>query len=189
MLIRPINISHHTDLQLFGLVKQDNTQAFDELYRRYWPALTDAAIKRLGSKQKAEDLVQDLFVSIYNRRHTIELDISFSAYMHKALKFCVLNEIRSKMVREKYLDSLFLTDVCKIDFSNNVDSKLMYNKMQQTLNMLPEKCKTAFLLSRHESRSYKEISRQLNISISTVEKHIVKALKIMRSSLKEYQYS
>lgn len=179
--------TQYTDLQLFELTRKDNTQAFDELYKRYRAPMINAAYKRLQSLQKAEDIVQDVFMTIYRRRYTIELNVSFSAYAYKALKFSVLNEIRSMLVREKYNQALFFTDVCKNDFSERIDAKQLNAQIHQTLNSLPEKCRKAFILSRDHSLPYKQISADLNISVSTVEKHIVKALKIMRTSIGEYR--
>ena len=182
-------LSQLTDLQLFELVKEDKTPAFDELYTRYWAQLVNTAYKRLESRQRAEDLVQDLFVSIYNRRKVLQIETSFSAYVNKALKFSVLNEMRSKMVRDRYLESFQTDGITRNDFSSSIDTRLLQDRIQQTLNILPEKCKKAFVLSRGELRSYKDISLHLNISVSTVEKHIVKALRIMRTNLREFQYS
>jgi RNA polymerase sigma-70 factor (family 1) len=171
------------DLELLALVKKDDTHAFDELYCRYWASLVNAAYKRLGSRAMAEDLVQDLFTTIYHRRYSIDINTSFGAYLNQALKFGILNQIRSMLVRNKYTkDSFFMGD-CKNDLVAELDGKELNTKISATLQTLPPKCKEVFLLSRRDDKPHKEISAHLNISVSTVEKHIVKALKVLRSEL------
>jgi RNA polymerase sigma-70 factor (family 1) len=178
--------SHYSDLELFGLIKQENLTAFEELYHRYWGTLTDSVYKRLQSRQKAEDLVQDLFIDIFQKRNIIEFKVSVKAYLHQAIKYKVLNEFRSDNIKNNYTKSLFFSPTSKNDFANHLEAKDLRLKITEVMNQLPEKCKKAFLLSRMENLSNKEISSNMKISVSTVEKHIGKALKMFRDSLKDY---
>jgi RNA polymerase sigma-70 factor (family 1) len=171
------------DFDLFTLVKASDERAFEELYNRHWPILFSIACKRLDSREKAEDIVQNIFIDLYRRRTTIDLAISLSAYLRQALKFKIINEYRSAFNRNKYQKSLFLKNHCKIDFSDPLEAKDLEMKINMILNRLPEKCKQAFLLSRKENLSYKDISIGLCITVSTVEKHISKALKTLRCQI------
>jgi RNA polymerase sigma-70 factor (ECF subfamily) len=178
-----------TDAELFRKTKQENdTRAYEILYYRYWPKLIDAAYKRLPSRQMAEDLVQELFISFYQRRAQIEFTNSLQAYLSQALKYRILNEYRAATTRNAYTD-FFLKTNCKNDFANPLEVKELSQQIETVLASLPEKCRQAFLLSRKEKLSNNEIAAQMKISVSTVEKHIVKALKIIRSSVKDYQAS
>lgn len=170
-------------MHLFTLVKASDERAFEELYNRHWPVLFNIACKRLNSKEKAEDIVQNIFIDLYRRRTSIDLTISLSAYLRKALKFKIINEYRSAFNRNKYQKSLFFKGNCKIDFSDPLEAKDLEMKINTILNQLPEKCKQAFLLSREENLSYKDISIGLCITVSTVEKHISKALKTLRCQI------
>jgi RNA polymerase sigma-70 factor (family 1) len=175
-----------SDRELLDLVKKDNKKAFGEIYNRYWGFLTHSASKHLQSKQKAEDLVQEIFISFYNRRNEFELSVSLRAYLSQALKFKIMNEFRSQVVRDRYQKKVHYT-YSLAHAGNNVHhafetKELAYN-INRSINLLPEKCKQAFLLSRSEDLSYKDISGHLNISVSTVEKHISKALKFLKTSL------
>jgi len=172
-----------SDEQLFILVKQDNRKAFEEIYSRYWSYLLDYAYKPLQSRQKAEDIVQEIFISLYQRRHSIELLVSLNAYLSKALKFKVLNELRSQVVRDTYQKNAFFSRASKNDFACNLETKELEQNLHKKIQELPDKCKRAFLLSREENLSYKDISGGLGISVSTVEKHIIKALKILKVNL------
>lgn len=175
-----------SDLELFSLAKQENRLAFEVMYKRYWPELIDAAYRRLQSRQKAEDIVQEIFISLYNKRTVLEFSVSVRAYLNQALKFKVLNEFRSENVRNTYTRSLFPGDFCKNDFANQLEAKELRYKIEQLLAQLPQKCRQVFNMSRNENMTNKEIAVELNISVSTVEKHIGKALKTLRQELKPH---
>lgn len=184
-----LTYNHLSDLELFSLVKHENVEAFEVMYKRYWPELIDAAYKRLQSRQKAEDIVQEIFISLYNKREILEVTVSLKAYLNKALKFKVLNEFRSADVRNTYVKTQFLSDLCKNDFAQEIEAKELNRKIDHLLAQLPTKCRQVFNLSRYENKSNKEIALELNISVSTVEKHIGKALKVLRNNLKTYAYA
>ncbi|MFT3751139.1 MAG: RNA polymerase sigma-70 factor [Agriterribacter sp.] len=170
--------------ELLNLVKQDNKKAFDEIYNRYWDFLTQLASKHLQSKQRAEDIVQEIFISFYNRRHEFELSVSLRAYLSQALKFRIVNEFRSQVVRNAYSKHLSYTyTYSDIAPYHIYEIKELTCNIYRSIDLLPEKCKKAFLLSRSEDLSYKDISGHLNISVSTVEKHISKALKKLKTNL------
>lgn len=178
-----------TDAQLFQRVKQDDIKAFEELYNRYWCDLIDAAYRRLQSRQKAEDIIQDIFVSLYQKRHTRQINISVKAYLYQALKFKVLNVFRDEFTRSACRRELFLNENCKTDSAEYCDARELNNRIVQILHSLPQKCREAFLLSREENLSNKDISMGMNISVSTVEKHIGKALRILRHNLRDYEHA
>jgi RNA polymerase sigma-70 factor (family 1) len=173
--------SRATDNHLFNLVKQNDLRAFEELFNRYWPVLVGTAYKKLNSNEKAEDIVQNIFMDIYCRRANIVLTVSLRAYLYQALKYRILNEYRADIRRAKYSETVFLDPDRKIDFSNLLETKDLEIKINCILNKLPEKCRKAFLLSRTENLSNKAISANMQIAVSTVEKHIGKALRTLRT--------
>ncbi len=173
-----------TDRELLDLVKQDDKKAFEEIYSRYRNLLTQSALKHLLSKQKAEDIVQEIFISFYNRRKEFELSVSLRAYLLQALKFKVMNEFRSQVVRDAYSKNMrYVYAYANSTTHHAYETKELAYNIHRSINLLPEKCKQAFLLSRSENLSYKDISGHLNISVSTVEKHISKALKFLKTNL------
>lgn len=183
-----LNQTHRclSDIELFRLVKSGDRNAFEALYERHWPELVAAAYKKLQSFQRAEDIVQDLFVHFYQRRHVVEFTVSMRAYLHRALKYRIINEFRSDSVRTAYKErTLFYTD-CKNDSFDELELKELSRRIELIAASLPEKCKEVFVLSRAQYLSNKAISSDLRISVSTVEKHIGKALKLFRHHLHEY---
>lgn len=176
---------HLDDAALVELAKNDAC-AFAEIYQRYYPVLLRIAIKQLGVKELAEDLVQEIFVSLYQKLDILKISCSIKAYLNKAIRFKIMNEYRSKSVRLRYCKNVFSYGNCKNDFSS-LEVKELSKKLDSVWEQLPKKCRQVFLLSRFEGLSQKDISRKLDISLSTVEKHIGKALKIFREELYEYR--
>lgn len=178
------NYDQFSDSELMGLVKEDDNKAFGEIYNRYRDFLIQSALRHFQSEQKAEDLVQEIFISLYNRRNEFELTVSFRAYLSQALKFKILNETRSQLVRDAYQRNFqykYAYAGTKVYYA--YETKELATNINRSINLLPEKCKRAFLLSRSEDLSYKDISGHLNISVSTVEKHIIKALKFLKTNI------
>ena len=180
--------SQADDSVLFTWVKQSDVKAFRELYNRYWSLLVSSAYKRLHSKENGEDIVQNIFIDLYNRRAAIELTTSLKAYLHQALRYRVFNEHRSELIRNKHQKSHFFSHHCKIEFFIPLERKELEAKINTILQKLPERCQQVFLLSRKENLSNKDISILLNITISTVEKHISRALYTLRSQIQYYQH-
>ncbi|MCH5596462.1 RNA polymerase sigma-70 factor [Niabella ginsengisoli] len=155
------------------------------MYARYRLVLKEMAEKMLDSKQIAEDIVQELFLNLYNRRYQIDIQVSLRSYLKKAIKFRILNEYRSSGVRNTYRREVNAQYTLASSENNCYDFEIkdLNYSIQTTIDGLPDKCKTAFLLSRTEDLSYKDISGYMGISVSTVEKHISKALKVLKSNL------
>jgi len=176
--------SHYSEEDLLQLVKKKNDQkAFDEIYRRCKPALVDNAYRKLQSRECAEDLVHDIFLSLYTKTDVLEFTVSLKAYLHTALKYKVQNELRNKLVRERHKRFLFFSPVCKNDFALNLEFLECKKRVDSTIASLPDKCRQVFVMSREHDYSYKDISGNLGISVSTVEKHISKALKVLRDNV------
>ena len=185
MLQNPNTFLHFSDEELFLMVREGNTNAFTEIYNRYMLPLVNTAYKPLQSLVKAQDIVQDIFISLYLKKDILEFSVSLKSYLYKALKFKVLNELRSMNIREAYRKNEIFSDICKNDFADKLELGELNVKIERTVGELPPKCRDVFMLSRNEECSYKQISINLNISVSTVEKHMVKALKVIKGKLKD----
>lgn len=176
-----------SDDELFAKMRQNDTLAFNAIYLKYWKELLDTAYRRLNSLEQAEEIVQDLFVNIYTKRSEIVITSSLRAYLHTAIKYKVLNEIRTGIVRNNYKRFSEQSPlIYEPDASERLNEKELENRLNHALNQLPEKCRIAFMMSREGNLSYKKIAEQLGVSVNTVEKHIGKALHIMRTNLQEY---
>ena len=183
------DFSAYTDEALFLLVKEGHKEAFEDIYRRFWQELLDAAYRRVKVQDTAMELVQSLLVDLYLKRETISLNTSLRSYLHTSLKNRVLNTIRSQLVRNTYQQQVLNGgSFHQPDAASTLQLKELQRHIDESCASMPEKCREVFYLSRREHLSYQHIARQLDISVNTVEKHMVKALKILRSHLKQYHY-
>lgn len=179
-----LRYADYTEEELLQLVKNNkDNRAFDEIYYRCKPALVNNACKKLQSQEVAEDLVHDIFLSLYTKSDVLEFSVSLKAYLHTALKYKIQNEIRNQTVRNRHKKVLFFSAVRKNDFSDALEMKECRKKIDTAIASLPEKCRQVFQLSREYDYSYKDISSGMSISVSTVEKHISKALKVLRTNV------
>lgn len=152
--------------------------SFESLYRKYQPSLVSYACYIVQSNRDAKELVNDVFVSVWNKRVDLPMDDSLKSYLFKAVKHRCLNH-----QRKKNLDTLPDNHVQRVS-SYKADHFILEKEHAQfiahTMNSLPPKCKQVFSMSRIDQLSNAEISDLLNISIKTVEAQITKAIKIFR---------
>jgi RNA polymerase sigma-70 factor (ECF subfamily) len=174
-----------SDEKLLALLKDGQEEAFDHLYFRYRNKLTAVAYNRLKSKETAEEIVQDVFADIWQKRQTLQIRSNLSAYLCTAIKYAVLDYIRSQSTKDSYV-----AEMMKVSESaaSSVEHAVEYNELDFHLNKsidaLPEKCREVFTLSRYENYSVREIAEKLDISPETAKYHIAHALKTLRLSLK-----
>lgn len=183
MLIAKHFYTQSDDQELFMLTKNNDTNAFEEIYKRHWPTMVDIAHRRLSCREKAEDIVQNIFLDFYIRRTDINIPSSVKAYLFQALKFKISNQYRNDSIRDKYQKDIHLTSLGENNLANYIETKELEIAIEKAIKQLPEKCKNVFILSRRKNWSNKDISHNLKIAVSTVEKHIGKALSILKSQI------
>lgn len=175
-----------SDEDLAGLLKKGNINAFEEIYNRYWSRLYSAAYKRVHSRDVCQEIVQDLFTSFWLGRKELKIRMSLESYLLTAVRYKVFNYIEKELVRRNYRQSL---PGLSLRIDNSTEETIFFNELNKQLEEeiihLPEKCRRVFELSRKEQKSNKEIALELNISEKTVENHITKALRLLRSGLKD----
>ncbi|NGM62146.1 RNA polymerase sigma-70 factor [Sphingobacterium sp. SGG-5] len=176
-----------SDQQLMDLFCSKDEVAFKELYNRYWETLLDSAFRRLGSIEQAEEIVQDIFVSLYLKQETLQIRTSVIGYLKNALKFKVLDVLRHQITHEKFVThTLRAPGEYALTPDEILQIKELKEKIDRITQQMPEKCREVFLLSRAENLSNKKIATLLGISVSTVEKHIRKAMHILKDNFKGY---
>lgn len=177
----------YDERSLIHLLQQGDEEAFEMLYNRHWEKLLTAAYHRTGSMETAKELVQDVFANLWRRRNRLNIKTTFAAYIFSAMKYTVLDHIRSQAVKERYVKAIKKTaqetDNATLDF---IAYKELNTLLEKEVNKLPEKCRMVFRLSRMEHYSTKEIAEKLQISPKTVENQLTKALKVLRTNLQEF---
>lgn len=182
-------LSANTDNGLLKLLAQDNEQAFNALYDRYWHKLLAVASHRLASIEDAEEVVQEVFLNLWKRRATLELTHSLSTYLATACQYEILNWLarqqRFSLYYEHEKNSKPLADHATEEWLAFDELKEMIEK---TVRALPEKCQLVYRLRKEQHYSEKQIAEKLDISVKTVENQLAKAIKKLRSALKGFRY-
>lgn len=180
----------YTDEELVELLKQGKDRAFDELYFRYRDLLVRFVYVRMKSVPISEEIVQEVFTTIWERRKTLVIQKKFSAYMYTSVRYVTLDYIKSNALTDQFIKEVFDRNTV-IENSNNTTEEAIYHDELQELvdkaaSLLPKKAKEVFILSRIKQYTNKEIAEELNVSHETVKYHISYALKFMRSYLGEF---
>jgi RNA polymerase sigma-70 factor (ECF subfamily) len=174
-----------SDHELLALLSKGNDAAFTEIYDRYWEKMADYAIRLTKSEEEGADIVQEIFVSIWNRREVIEVKGTLAAYLIKGTRNLSLKYMEKNLHKNKFLERLSATMQSATNETHDpVSFKRLQEHIDGTIERLPSKMKAIYVLSRDEQLSHKEIANRLGIAENTVKKQISNALKILSASLK-----
>ncbi|GAB3316076.1 RNA polymerase sigma factor [Larkinella ripae] len=175
-----------SDAVLVKRLQSGDEEAFQAIYHKYWHPLFVVARKKLYSQENAEELIQDLFVDLWERRATIQIE-DLKKYLFGAVKYKILNQIKSLLIKQKYEN---FKNTSLSDFDCRTEELLAYEDLNSALEKgiahLPDKTRQIFRLNRLENQSVRQISASLCIPERTVEYHIMQSLRTLRSHLKEY---
>jgi RNA polymerase sigma-70 factor, ECF subfamily len=172
------------DKKLLTDLKKNKENAFDELFRKYFQNLVWFAMKMVKSKEIAEEVVQDLFVNFWEKRHELDLKVSIKAYLYRAVYNNCIHALRKNKLHDS--SELTLANELTEDFENLLEISELETRIFGLIEQLPTECKRIFKLSRFEELKYKEIAEQLQISIKTVETQMSRALKFLRKHMSDY---
>ncbi|WP_017257654.1 RNA polymerase sigma-70 factor [Pedobacter arcticus] len=172
------------DPVLLDLLKEDDEKAFQEIYTRYWKILLTKAGQKLSNTEEAEDILTDLFVSLWKRREKLPSIVCLKSYLHLALKYQVIKIWARRHQDAQYQN--FKTAQPQQVIQDSISLKELNLDLKNAILNLPEKCRVVFELSREDGMSQKQIASILGISQKTVEAHISKALKTLKSSLRHH---
>jgi RNA polymerase sigma-70 factor (ECF subfamily) len=170
---------------------EGDKQAFTELYKRYWEDLFVTAAKALRGEKEAADVVQDVFLSLWNRRNELNIQGSLAAYLHISVRYKCTHYIEKDITRRDYL--VRLAEVAANTSSSNAEINLQLKQIQEAINKtvdrMPPKMQEVYRLSRHDHLSMKEIAEQMSISVETVRKHIQHALQLIKKDIEPYTFA
>lgn len=164
-----------------------NANVIETLFHEHYQGLSRYAFSILKDQEEAEDVVQKLFVKLWDKRKDIEIWKDAKSYLYRSTYNASLNELkrikRHTMYETADKENGFQSDN---DSSSKVMSEELEIRIDKAIQTLPPKCGEVFRMSRFKELSYKEIAEKLDISVKTVENHMGKALKLMREELEEY---
>lgn len=173
-----------SDQKLAELLSDEDRNAFTQIFKRYNRILLIHAYKKLEQQEVAEDIVQEVFSTLWQKRASISVANNLSGYLYTAVKNKALDIIVRKKTEARYVDSLkdFVANAAVLT-DHLVREKQMREIIEREVAKLPPKMRLVFELSRNQNLSHKEIASQLNLSEQTVTDQIKKALKILRTKM------
>lgn len=177
-----IKYNDYTDFQLADLLNQGNRSAYAEIFDRYSRVMYMYAKNLTRDKDEAEDLVQDVFTSLWQRSSDFQLKGPISSYLYSAIRYRFINLVAKKKIRTDFALA-FQAMIDEGDYStdNYINEKELIKLIEKEVAKLPEKMRTVFELSRNIGLTHHEIANQLNITEKTVKNHINHALKVLRT--------
>jgi len=159
--------------------------AFDAIYNKYCHRLYKFVFVYLKREEDAEEIVQEVFIKVWNARDKIDVYSSFKSFLFTIAYNETMSLLRKRLIEAKSRE--YLKSIQQIETSDQVINELQYkeldDRLQASLNQLTPRQKEIFILSREEGLTHKEIAEKLNISESTVNNHLVSTLKFLKSRI------
>jgi RNA polymerase sigma-70 factor (ECF subfamily) len=174
--------------QLAMRIKLGDEQAFELLFRKFNVRLCAFANKFLNDPEEAQEIVQNMFVKIWEGRDEIDPENSLKSYVFKIVQNLSLNKLRRKKIESRYTEiyKLVYIEQQEISAHESLLARELEEHITHSIGKLPSECRKVFELSRVEGLKYREIADTLNISVKTVEAQMSKALRSLRIELSDY---
>lgn len=175
--------STYTDQELTALLRAADHAAFTEIYNRYWSTLMAVAYNHTKDKSAAQEIVQELFVGVWSRRDKLAIQ-TLKAYLATAVKFSIFKQIERERRRRDIEHKEYKLN-SYADDEQKLEAKFLQEYINGQVELLPEKCRLVFNYSRVEGMTIPEIAKEMNISEKTVEGHLTKGIKVIKTNLKD----
>ncbi|MGQ1889185.1 RNA polymerase sigma factor [Thermophagus sp. OGC60D27] len=163
-------------------LSKGNKRVLDEIYLRYHKKIFGFALSYLKNEEDAYDIVQEVFINLWNSRATLKKDSKIESFIFTATKNAVISLFRKRATERKYLEYLGSVVISNNEGTKEVtDFSFLEEQYEALISKLPEKRKEIFILSRKKGLNNKDIARQLGISEKTVENQLTKALAFFKN--------
>ncbi len=183
-------IKGYGEQELLKAIEHGNEEAFACFFRQYNTQLYYVALKYTGNENEAEEIVQEVFTRIWLHRDQIKADLPVVPYLIKIARNLLINKAKKKLHERAYKEYNVYKNI--LNKNNHTEEEVFFKELErivvEEVEHFPPKRKKIFKMSREEGMSTKEIARQLNISVSTVENQMNTALKILKQRLKYTSY-
>ena len=179
-----------SDIELVGRLQEGDVEAFDLVYEKYSGKLYAFGLKYLRSKDEAEELVQSVFLKIWENYKNLKKESSFKSYLFTIAYNEICNLFRKRNYLQKFIsDTLYENSQTSSETENSIEYKSVLEHVQQLIDKLPERQRIIFMKSRTEGKSTKEIAIELGLAPGTIDNYISESIKFIRSQLKNENLS
>ncbi len=167
-------------------LKKGNIKAYEHLFFLFHRKLYNFCYRITGNTQESEDLTQEVFISIWNNRHKLDENRSFSGFVFRIARNKALNVIKRELSKMLYVQ--YLNNEEPVKWNPDIEKTELMHLLNSSISSLAEKTREIFLLSREECMTYREIAEKLNITENVVDHEIRKALKKIKEFLSSKDY-
>lgn len=174
---------HLVELELVSKLQNGDIEAFDELFSKYGNRLFAFALSYLKSKEESEELVQDVFLKIWENRKGLKKESSFKSYLFTVAYHNMCRLFRKKQIHQKFLDSGMIAKNSTTSLEDQIEYRIALEQIDELIRKLPEKQRVIFIKSRREGMSTQEIAQEMNLAPGTVDNQISAALKFLRKHI------
>lgn len=179
-------IQFSDDIELVKRLQNGDVEAFDLIYKKYSGKLYSFGLKYLRSADEAEELVQSVFLKIWENHKHINKELSFKSYLFTIAYNDICKLFRKRNYQKKFInDTLYSNFHLTSEAEEGIDFQSVLNQVQQIVDRLPEKQKVIFRKSRQEGKATKEIAAELGLSPGTVDNYISEAIKFIKKRLRK----
>jgi RNA polymerase sigma-70 factor (ECF subfamily) len=173
--------------QLLSRLKNNDQKAFDEIFRHYYSRIFNLAYHFLHSREEAQEIVQIVFIAIWENRFQIDEQKSFPAYIQSIARHTIYNQLKKAVYRQRFIDfTIKQTETEEAAVEEAYQYKELQEVLENAIAELPPRRREIFYLSRSKGLSYKEIALKLSITESTVNTQISKSIEFLRKKVKEF---
>ena len=171
-----------TEQTLLAALSRGDESALRQIFDRYYNALLGNVYRIIPDEDTCQDLVQEVFVELWRKRADLDIHTSLQAYLRRAAVNRALNYLKTqrKVQLQENDDWTAAPDTSQADIRRLEKQESLETALHRAIDLLPEKCRLVFSLSRFEQMSHREIAAQLDISVKTIENQITKAMKLLR---------
>lgn len=177
------------DQALYIRLKEGDEHAFKALFQKYYSAMCQFAYQFLKDSDMAEETVQELFVRLWEKRATLNIELSVNHYLFRSIRNQCLNQLQHQKIKQQYASRMLENAEQETDWQPFYLEMDLMERIEKSIDSMPPKRQEIFRLSREQGLKYKEIADKLNISIKTVEAQMGLALKYLRDDLKDFNPS
>lgn len=182
-----MNVNAKSDKELVSLLIKGDESAFCDLYVRYKDRLWVFSFSLLKSEDETNDIVQEVFINLWESRVFLNSELSFSSFLFTIARNRILNYFRDIDIEARIKNKILVQSE---PFEDKVESEIVYEEyvliLKKAIENLPPQRKRIFNLSRIDHFTHKEIAEQLDISVYTVQEHISESLRFIRKYLTQY---
>ncbi|HWW39420.1 RNA polymerase sigma-70 factor [Pedobacter sp.] len=176
-----------SDHELVLLLKEGRHTAFEELYNRYWKKILHLATQKTGDIIEAENIVQDIFVSLWKRREDLSISSSLNNYLVVSIKYRVIKWLDKQRSQRLYEGEQLATyDILDDSTQQYLEFQELRDRLEKVLATLPEKSVIIYRMNREAGMSHREIAIELGMSEKAINSHLVRTKKILRAHLSSF---